>query len=69
LGANQAAAGNHGHIDPVITGQIYCGTSTQTLPAPASNAGKWRYFKAWGGSLVLAASLDGDDRLGIGVIC
>lgn len=40
--------------DPVVTGQVILATGAQTLPTSAGNAGKWRYYKAWGGAMTIA---------------
>lgn len=39
--------------DPLITGQVFIGTGTRTLPAANGNQGRWRYFKAFGGSITI----------------
>jgi hypothetical protein len=48
-----ATAGMLKALDPRVTGQCYVGVATQTLGAVASNVGVWRYFKAYGGSLII----------------
>lgn len=41
-------------VDPRIIDQVYIGTDLQTLPTAGANAGRWRFTKAFGGSLTVA---------------
>jgi hypothetical protein len=39
--------------DPHVVGQSIATSGTVTLPAATGNAGMWRHYKAWGGSLTI----------------